>query len=130
MSGDAARARELGRRPGRGPGYAGRGWPLWAGLVGGPAAWAIAVGASYVTVPVACDVGTTLPLHAIRVVTTAAALGSTWLSYGVWRESRGAAALAVERTAFLGLLGVVVSAFSAVLIVLEGVANFVIDPCR
>jgi hypothetical protein len=83
-----------------------------------------------VVVPVACDIGTVLPLHAIRLVTTAAALAAALGALGVWRATRGGEGHAVRRTAFLAFVGTIVAGFSALLIVLEGVANFVVDPCR
>jgi hypothetical protein len=127
---ESARSRDLGRRPFRGRGSAERTWPVWAAIVGAPAAWAVALVGSYILVPVACDLGTTLPLHGIRVVTTAIALATAWGSWGVWRAARGSEGPRVQRTAFLAWLGVGIALFSAALIVLEGVANFVVDPCR
>jgi hypothetical protein len=127
---DAARARDVGRRPFRGRVPADSTWPLWASLVGAPAAWALAILASYVLVPVSCELGTRLPLHGVRLVTTAAALGAAWAAFGLWRETRGSEGARVRRTAFLAAIGVGIALFSALLIVLEGIANFVVDPCR
>lgn len=128
MSG--SRARDVGRRPGRGHDAGGL-WPVWAGIAVGPLAWGVAVAASYALVPVACDLGSRLPLHGVRLVTTAVAAAATWAALGAWRRSRGASAAApIERTALLALCGVALSGLSTALIVLEGVANFVLDPCR
>lgn len=130
MPGSAVRSRDVGRRPFLGRGDAERTWPVWAALVGAPLAWGLALGASYVLVPVSCELGTVLPLHAVRAVTAAAALAAAAASHGVRRATRGSEAPPVRRTAFLAFLGVAVASFSALLIVLEGVANFAVDPCR
>jgi hypothetical protein len=130
MSGSEARSRDVGRRPFLGRGSVERAWPVWAALALAPAAWGIAVGASYVLVPVSCDLGTALPLHGVRAVTTAVALAAAYGSYGVWRAAQGNESRVVRRIGFLAFLGIVVAAFSALLIVAEGAANFVVDPCR
>jgi hypothetical protein len=127
---DAPRAREVGRRPFRGRGGAERAWPLWAAYAGAPAAWALAVGASYAVVPLACEWGTALPLHAIRAVTLAVAAAATAAVFALWRDVRGGRALRLRRTETLAFVGIAVAGFSALLIALEGVANFVVDPCR
>jgi hypothetical protein len=130
VPGSEARSRDLGRRPFLGRGDVERTWPVWAALGLAPALWGLALGASYVLVPVSCDLGTTLPLHAVRAVTTAVALGTAYGSYGVWRAAQGTESRTVRRIGFLAFLGIAVATFSALLIVLEGVANFVVDPCR
>jgi hypothetical protein len=135
------RARDLGRRPFRGRGPLDRLWPVWAGLAVGPLAWAAAVTASYAVVPAACDAETALPLHLIRLVTLAAAVAAAAVAFRLWRDTRGRrrdrvddesfalAPVTIDRTAFLALLGVALSGMSAILIAVEGIANFVVSPC-
>jgi hypothetical protein len=130
MPGSEARSRDLGRRPFLGRGEVERTWPVWAALGLAPLLWGAALGVSYVLVPVSCDLGTTLPLHAVRAVTTAGAAAAAWGSYGVWRAAQGTESRVVARIGFLAFLGIAVATFSTLLIVAEGVANFVVDPCR
>jgi hypothetical protein len=130
VPGSEARSRDLGRRPYLGRGEVERTWPVWAALALAPLLWGAALGLSYVLVPVSCDLGTTLPLHAVRAATTAGSLAAAYGSYGVWRAAQGTESRVVGRIGFLAFLGIVVASFSALLIVAEGVANFVVDPCR
>jgi len=130
VPGSAVRSRDLGRRPRRGSTPAERTWPVWAAIAGAPLLWAAALGGSYVLVPVSCDLGSALPLHALRLVTAAGAAATAYGAWGVWQATRGTQALPLRRAAFLALLGVGIAAFSTLLIVLEGVANFVVSPCR
>lgn len=86
-----------------------------------PAAWIVHFSAGLVLVPVACDTGRMAPLHALTVICALA--GGAGL---VLLRRRGSPATdAGELRRWAGSL----AAFFIVLIVLEGILPWVIDPC-
>lgn len=117
-------------RPRRLPGWG----ALWFGVVGGQAAWAVAVLVAYPTVAVVCNTGaSTLWIHLVRWSALAVALAATAVASRCWRSGRSAgddvpAGLA-SRVRFMGLGGIVLSAAGAFLLVVEDIATWVIDPC-
>lgn len=111
------------------------GWaPLWFGVAGGQAAWAIAVLVAYPTVAAVCDAGaSTIWVHLVRWSALAVALSATAVAYRSWRVGRSAgddvpAALAA-RVRFMGLGGVLLSGAGAFLLFVEDIATWVIHPC-
>lgn len=123
MSGERVRSQPL-------PGWL----PLWFGVAGGQAAWAVAVLVAYPTVAVVCNAGASaLWVHLVRWSALVVALAATSVAYRSWRLGQRAgddvpAALAA-RVRFMGLGGVVLSAAGAFLLVVEDIATWVIDPC-
>lgn len=103
---------------------------LWFGVFGGPLAWALRFASSYLLVPVACREGTWL----LHLVTVAALLLAGAAGVVAWRSFRrdpdGTEADDVrQRRVVLGVVGVALSGFFAVVTLFESVANLVIDPC-
>lgn len=103
---------------------------LWFGVLGGALAWGLRFAWSYLLVPVACREGTWM-LHVVAAVALliAAAAGMVaWRSFR--RDPDGPEAADVrQRRVLLGLVGVCLNGFFAVVTVFESTANFVIDPC-
>lgn len=123
----AADARVPGRRL---PGWA----PLWFGVVGGQAAWGIAVLVAYPTVAIVCDVGASaLWIHLVRWAALAVALAATVVAHRSWRVGQeagdGVPPAQAARVRFMGLAGVVLSSAGAFLLFVEDIATWVIDPC-
>jgi hypothetical protein len=105
-------------------------------VVGGQAAWAVAVLTAYPMVQIACGLAQPLVVHAVRWVALAIALAATLTGYRVYRAARGAEAHTddagrwrVQRVRFTGLGGLLLSAAGAFLLVVEDLATWVIDPC-
>jgi hypothetical protein len=112
--------------------------PLWPGILGGPAAWALAAGAGYVFVSRACAAGRpTLAATGVSALAGAAllvAIGCTIFSYRRWhgvREHRRfvAGARADDVGSYLAWAGTVTSALSALGSALVLLAPFLVSPC-
>lgn len=108
--------------------------PLWAGVLGAPAAWAVQLQVSYSFVPWCCSHGHLWVLHLSTLVFFALAAAGGVASFRHWRRAGGGSAEGsgggpVVRTQFLGLLGVLVSSMFSLLILAQGTASFFISPC-
>lgn len=109
------------------PGSAARAFAVTGGL----AAWAIAFLAAYPLVRVSCAVGTSLPVHLVRWVAMAVAVGAIvtgsrlyWAGRAHPPEERGS-----QKARFFGLTGMVLSGGGLALLAVEDLASWVIDPC-
>jgi hypothetical protein len=105
--------------------------PIWFAFYGGPVAWGIRLGMSYMLVPVACRTETLYLLHAVAVVTIGISLAAAFVGYRTWdraRQRRGSDDT-WERDEFLGIAGIFLGILFAGVIVLESTANFIVDPC-
>lgn len=111
------------------------GWlPLWFGVAGGQAAWAVAVLVAYPTVAIVCNAGaSTVWIHLVRWSALVVALAATAVAYRSWRIAQEAADDApptlVARVRFMGLGGALLSGAGAFLLFVEDLATWVIDPC-
>lgn len=123
MTGEPARARRL-------PGWG----ALWFGVLGGLAAWGLAVLVAYPTVAIVCDAGASpVWIHLVRWTALVIALAATTVAYRSWRTAGRAgdhvpAGLAA-RVRFMGLGGALLSGAGAFLLIVEDIATWVIDPC-
>ena len=106
-------------------------------VVGGQAAWAIAVLTAYPMVQIACGAEQRLLVHLVRWVALAIALAATLTGYRVYRSARAAedrgdhprGLKRLQRMRFTGLGGMLLSAAGALLLFVEDLATWVIDPC-
>lgn len=106
---------------------------LWFGFLGPPIIWAIRFTVAYALVPTTCSAGGLLALNVVTLV----ALGGTVLAgiiagsslrrtgdqhgnegHWAWRRAR-----------FMALAGLFTSALFTAVIVAEGLANILVDPC-
>jgi hypothetical protein len=106
--------------------------PLF-GILAPLALWAVRLAASYVLVPYACWRNGAWALHGVTLLTLAGCVGAGVVAWRVWRRAGGPAQVetggpAVRRR-FMGLLGMLLAAFFGTVIVAEGLANLMIDPC-
>lgn len=113
----------------------GRGLPtLLLGVLGPPIIWAIRIGASYVLVPYACALRIPLMLHLVTLAALLATVGTGWMASKRWRAAparvEGSPGGEPSRDRFLGLFGVLSSAFFFLVMVAEGLANVYLDPCQ
>lgn len=110
------------------------GWTrLWFGVVGGQAAWGLAVLIAYPTVAAVCQAhGSALLVHAVRWVAGAIAITATLVSHGNWRRAERAGDAprrAAHRASFMGFVGMLLSGAGVLLLFVEDLATWVIDPC-
>lgn len=113
---------------------------LWFGVLGAPVVWGARLVASYALVAPVCRGGGGLVLH----LASAAALGVSliallvaWRSYQATRPAERPPAeragpvdpWVLDRARFMAVLGLLMSAFFALVIVAEWSGVFVTDPC-
>lgn len=103
--------------------------PRWFGLLGGPLAWGIHLGFSYLLVPTACRTSV-LWLHAVTGVSLLIGVWALGTAVGVWRAARRAGGgVTAERDRFLGAGGSATSALFVAVTLMEGLQPFLVDPC-
>jgi hypothetical protein len=111
------------------------GWlPLWFGVAGGQAAWAVAVLVAYPTVAAVCNADASrVWVHLVRWTALGVALAATAIAYRSWRAAQAAGDDVppglVNRVRFMGLGGVLLSGAGAFLLFVEDIATWVIHPC-
>ena len=106
---------------------------LWLGWVIGPGAWALHLLGSYLLVSRACEAGSMWMLHATTLVTLLLSLAGAamaWRPCGRGgRRWPGSGDGEAGRIRFMAVMGLLISALSALLVVAEGVPNFFLGPC-
>lgn len=106
---------------------------LWTGWVVGPVAWSLHLMVSYLLVEWVCLTGNAWALHAVTLVTalvSAAGAAVAWRQWSVvGRRWPRAGIHRVERTRFLAVGGLVMSVLSTLVILAEGIPNFILWPC-
>lgn len=107
---------------------------LWAPVIGPPVVWAVRFMATYGLSPLACAADAIILLHGITALSVVVTGSLGWLS---WRY-RNAARDALEahpdddvlmRVHSMALFGIMSAALFALVILAEGLANVMIDPC-
>jgi hypothetical protein len=105
-----------------------------AAFAAGPAAVLVSMQAKYALVPWACAHGTTVLLHAIAFGGVAVAASSAVIAHGEWRSAGGGwpddAGGARGRTRFLGMLALLLSAASLIVILAQWVPELILSPCQ
>lgn len=102
---------------------------LWFGVLAPPVLWAIRLSGSYVLVPVVCRTGWIGVLHGLTAATLIGTLVAGALAYRAWRGAAPPEPARGGRVRFMGLIGVLSAAFFFAVIVAEGLANFLVNPC-
>ena len=109
---------------------------LWFGVLGAPAAWLVLFQLNYVLIPWACPKPWLMTL--IRLATLVfllAVLMATLVCWREWNRTRERSARPacekdeVGRTRFLALLGLMSGALFFLIILGQGIAIFMINPC-
>lgn len=103
-------------------------------VVGGLAAWGVALLVAYPMVQIACAADRPVLVHLVRWAALAVAVAATAVG---WSVHRGANRIStdhydrrrVQRVGFVGLTGMLLSASGALLLIVEDLATWVIDPC-
>jgi uncharacterized membrane protein YfcA len=118
----------------------GRVWLLWWGFLGGFVAWKLHLMVSYMLVPFACwhDLSIVIDIASLALVLIA--LSSAWVSWGTWKEVGGhplgeggydeSTTPVIGRTRFMAISGVIVGAFTALVILGQWIPNLVLSPCH
>ncbi len=107
---------------------------LWFGLLAGPIAWSLHLLVSYPLVPFICGTEWEFLLHVVTLFAALIALAGAVIAYRsrqalddedheetptrVWR-----------RASFMALAGMLLSSFFLFVIIVEGIPNFLLDPC-
>jgi hypothetical protein len=106
---------------------------LWVGWLAGPVAWTLHLMVSYLLVEWVCATGNVWTLHAVTVATALlAAVGASvawrqWAAAGrAWPRSGGGR----SPDRFLAVGGLIISAFSTLIILAEGIPNFILSACQ
>jgi hypothetical protein len=104
----------------------------WAGVLLGPLGWALHLQVSYTLATFACEDVWRLTLHTTFVVSLAIALAGFYVAWGNWQASKGAAPEGhrLDRSRFMAVSGIGLSAFFAVVIVAQWIPTLFIEPCR
>ncbi len=106
---------------------------LWTGWVIGPAAWALHLMGSYLLVARACEADAIWMLHGTTLVTLLLALAGTAVAWWQWgragRRWPGSGDGEAGLIRFMAVMGLFISALSALIIVAEGIPNFFLGPC-
>jgi hypothetical protein len=104
----------------------------WAGALVGIAAWTVHIVALASLVELTCErPATEWVIHLITAVTAGVTLLGMWWCLELVRASRDPEAAGTRggRRAFLGLFGLMMGAFSVLLILWEGSYVLFLDPC-
>jgi hypothetical protein len=107
---------------------------LWLGVLGGAAVWTIQLLIGYALARFSHEHRWLTGVHhGVSLVSTLGALACAWVAWREWRrigggEPRGSEPGVSGRSRFLAGLGILCSAFFAVVIVAQWVPTFFLDP--
>lgn len=107
----------------------------WTGLLAGPFAWVLQLQVAYLLIPWACAHDQqSISLHIITLVALLLTAGGAFISWQDWREYGaelpGDAGGRVPRSRFMSISGLLTSAFFFLLILMQGIASFILHPCQ
>jgi hypothetical protein len=106
---------------------------LWSGWVVGPAAWSLHLMASYLLVEWVCLTDNEWALHAVTLATALLSAAGAWVAWRQWtlagRRWPGAGIQRAERIRFMTVVGLLLSVLSTLIILAEGIPNFIIGAC-
>ena len=108
--------------------------PLWAGILAGPFAWALDLGASYALASWMCPAGgeetlMLLPAAAMAIVAAGAAVSWMALRHTPAQGGHKDGGLSRQRARFMAILGLALSALFAVTLVAGALPVWVLDAC-
>jgi hypothetical protein len=107
---------------------------LWAGVLAGPLATLTQLQVNYALALWACGAGREWALHMVALLALAVTVGAGLLSWRNWRRAGGGwedgGAGIVPRSRFMAAVGVLISAFIALVVVAQWIPIFVYGPCE
>ena len=107
---------------------------LWLLLVAGPAIVAAEQQINFILVRQACSAQRNMGLYVVTVVALLLTIGTAMIGASIWRQS-GAVWPTEEsdlanRIRFISVLGILSSAMSFLVILAQGIATVVFNPCQ
>lgn len=102
---------------------------LLVALLGAPVAWAFHLFGSYLYVPAACGGAPMWGFHVFTVVALGALAGVALLARSFWRERIELVGTYLMSTRQVGVIGLLLTGFFVVLVLLEAFPHFITDPC-
>lgn len=107
---------------------------LWLLIVAGPIIVAIEMQANYVLVRMACNAQRNLALYAVLIVSIALTLATAVISFLLWKVEgttwpREATDLS-SRVGFVAVLGILSSVMSLLVLIAQGIAMVLFNPCQ
>jgi len=106
---------------------------LWFGMMGAPLAWALGFGTDYGLVRLACARQNMIPLHLVTVVELAVVVAAGVVAHREWRRAGGGepaeAGGPIPRSRFMGMFGMLASAFFALLVLAQWAPKLFLNPC-
>jgi hypothetical protein len=103
-------------------------WQLFA-FLGGMTAYAVHLMGGTALVPLACELGTNLPLSALNWAVIAVAVLAAVVAWRMLRATRGATDTPGRRTAFLGFTGLLLNVLAVWVVLFAEAHVWVLDPC-
>jgi hypothetical protein len=115
-------------KEGAGPGR------LWLSVLAPPLAALTQLQTNYALVLWACGSGQTWALHLVAALALVVALGSGLFAWRNWHETGASwdddGAGVLPRSRFMAVVGMLVSAHSALVIIAQWIAVFIYSPCQ
>ncbi|MDQ3819378.1 MAG: hypothetical protein M3362_17105 [Acidobacteriota bacterium] len=107
---------------------------LWTGLLLAPLVWSTQMEINYLLVPYACMTGHRVVLYLVTLAALILAAAGGLISWRNWqeagREMPDDAGDARTRSRFMAVLGLLTSAMFFVVILAQGIPNFILHPCQ
>jgi hypothetical protein len=107
---------------------------LWAGVLAGPVAWALSQQVTYLLATLDCSYGIDFALSPVMALTLLVAAGGAFLSWRNWRragrELPDEGGGVMSRSRFMAVTGLLLSAFSALIIIAEWLPIFFYRQCQ
>jgi len=107
---------------------------LWVLMIAGPIIVALEQQTNYVLVRQACSMQRNVALYVVTIVALLLTIATAMIGVSIWRRS-GASWPTEEsdlanRIRFISVLGILSSAMSFLVILAQGIATVIFDPCQ
>lgn len=106
---------------------------LWFGMLGPALAWSLGFSLDYGLVRLACAKQNMIPLHLVTLVTLAVVVLAGAVAHREWRRAGGGEPTEgggpIPRSRFMGMFGMLASAFFALLVLAQWAPKLFLNPC-
>ncbi|MFN7945046.1 MAG: hypothetical protein U0Z53_06820 [Blastocatellia bacterium] len=107
---------------------------LWAGLMAGPVAWALAQQVGYLFVTLDCSYEKMLMLSPVMLLTLLIAAAGALISWRNWQRAGGElpdeGGSVISRSRFMAVVGMLLSSFALLLVIAEWLPVFFYRQCQ
>ncbi|HWQ36670.1 MAG TPA: hypothetical protein VNQ79_27815 [Blastocatellia bacterium] len=107
---------------------------LWAGLLAGPLAWALAQQVGYLFVTLDCSYEKTLLLSPVMLVALLMAASGALISWRNWQRAGGElpdeGGTVISRSRFMAVVGLLLSSLALLLVIAEWLPVFFYRQCQ